>query len=152
MNPNSTIAEEEDGWFGDGSAFDSGEDLAAALMELAGVATQKLVTHARVVEVEDRGPRDMTFELLRPHQPEPERHVIATVRSRSWSPADQPLTWSVRSPGAEEVPSRQPGKTGWSIRSSVQMLQRTEEVMLKVREEAVSAALVAAARAFTSSR
>lgn len=148
MNP--MTEEEEDGWFGEGTAFDSGEDLAAALMELAGVATQKLVTHDRVAEVQERGPRDMTFELLRPHQPEPERHVTASARTNSWSPTDQPLTWSVRSAGTVPVPARQPGKTGWSIRSSVQLLQRTEEVLQHVREEAVSVALVAAARAFTT--
>ena len=162
MNP-TVPQEDEDGWFGDGSAFDSGEDLAAALLELAGVPADAAVAlpavrHAAVRRaasggVEERGRRDMIFEMLRPSHPEQERDVVATARARTWSSVNsEPLTWTVRSPGSVALPARQPGKTGWSIRSSVQLLQRTEEALESVREEAVSQALVAAARAFTSQR
>ena len=161
MHP-TTSEEEEDGWFGDGSAFDSGEDLAAALLELAGVPADAAVAlpavrhvavrRAAKPELIQRGRRDLIFEMLRPSGSEPEQDIMATARAHTWSSVNQPLTWTVRSPGSVSVPPRQPGKTGWSIRSSVQLLQRTEEVMQRVREEAVSNALVAAARAFTAQR
>jgi hypothetical protein len=147
MNP--TRQEEDDGWFGDGSAFDSGEELAAALLELAGTPTEAraLVAEQPASLFEERMGGDLMFELLRPETGRRGGSVETTARARSWGAVNTPLTWTVRKPGSIELPQRKPGKTGWSIRSSVAMLQRTEEVLLSLREEAVGATLVAASRA-----
>lgn len=149
MNPAIDVA--EDGWFGDGSAFDSGEDLAAALLELAGKpveARAALAEEPASSVFEERMGSDLMFEMLRPEHDERGRSIETTARARSWgSVSNTPLTWTVRTPGSAEVPQRTPGKTGWSIRSSVAMLQRTEEVLLSLREEAVSQTLAAASRA-----
>ncbi|MBV8445427.1 MAG: hypothetical protein JOZ92_05870 [Candidatus Dormibacteraeota bacterium] len=53
----------------------------------------------------------------------------------------------MRQPGIELLPPRQPGRTGWSIRNSVRMLEQLEDIMRRLREEAVTAAFIAAARA-----
>jgi hypothetical protein len=112
-------AVEEDDWFGEGSAFDSGEDLAAALLALAGTAGAN-------------GEHDAT--------------VIAGAPAAA--PAPVPLTWSVRKPGAVAIPTRQPGRSGWSIRNSVQLLHQAEEIIDRLRQEAVQATFDAAARAY----
>ena len=151
MNP--AVEDEEDGWFGEGSAFDSGEDLAAALMELAGVPTgiTFVEQESPATQLEEAGrPRDLTFEMLRPSH-----HTADTVAASSvgrWSSVNKPLTWTVRTPGSADVPARSPGKSGWSIRSSVAMLQRTEEMLLTLREEAVAATLIAASQAIRTSK
>lgn len=155
MSP--AIEEEEDGWFGEGSSFDSGEDLAAALMELAGTPVEALAeTLATDSEerssFEERAGSDLMFEMLRPQQGGADATVEGMAQPSRWASVNQPQTWSVRTPGSLDLPARKPGKTGWSIRSSVQLLQRTEEVMLSLREEAVSATLVAAARAVKTAR
>ena len=155
MSP--AIDEEEDGWFGEGSAFDSGEDLAAALLELAGTPVQAVAAEAEERSgFEERAGSDLMFELLRPQKGGADETVEATAHASKWSSATQSQTqartWTVRSPGSLDLPARKPGKTGWSIRSSVQLLQRTEEVMLSLREEAVNATLVAAARAVRTAK
>ena len=111
--------DEEEDWFGEGSAFDSGEELAAALLAIAGT------TRARV----------------------PVAAAAAVAAVAVAEPPRVPLTWTVRSPGSVPLPPRQPGRSGWSIRSSVQMLRRTEEVIQNLREDAVAASFDAAARA-----
>ena len=111
---NDLAPEDDDDWFGEGSVFDSGEELAEALLTLAGSAAPVVAPAAPVAVAE---------------------------------PPRVPLTWTVRSPGSVPLPPRQPGRGGWSIRSSVQVLRRTEEVLQNLREEAVAASLDAAARA-----
>jgi len=113
--------DEEEDWFGEGSAFDSGEELAAALLAIAGT------TRARV--------------------PVAAAAAVAVAAVAVAEPPRVPLTWTVRSPGSVPLPPRQPGRSGWSIRSSVQMLRRTEEVIQNLREDAVAASFDAAARA-----
>jgi hypothetical protein len=56
-------------------------------------------------------------------------------------------TWSVRIPGVQLLPARQPGRTGWSMGNSVRILRQTEELVARLREQAVVAAFAAAARA-----
>lgn len=148
-----TVEEEEDGWFGDGSAFDSGEDLAAALMNLAGTP----VGRAAIVEEpagsvfeEQMRSNDMIFELLAPATGEV-RSLEASAPPRKWSDGEA-QTWTVREPGSMTLPSRKPGKTGWSIRSSVLLLQRAEEVLISLREEAVDRSLLHASRAISWTR
>ena len=153
LNP--VVEEEEDGWFGEGSAFDSGEDLAAALMNLAGVPVSRATAveepAGSVFEQEMRS-KDMIFELLTPAgSGAASASLEGTAPARKWSD-DQALTWTVREPGSMSLPARKPGKTGWSIRSSVLLLQRAEEVLITLREEAVDRSLVAASRAINSTR
>jgi hypothetical protein len=149
-----TVEEEEDGWFGDGSAFDSGEDLAAALMNLAGTPVGRAAVAeepvASVFEEHQRS-NDMIFELLTPATGEV-RTLEATAPPRKWSSDGQAHTWTERQPGSMTLPSRKPGKTGWSIRSSVLLLQRAEEVLIILREEAVDRSLLHAARAINWTR
>ena len=114
-------ADDEDDWFGEGSAFDSGEDLAAALLAIAATARAPVMVA----------------------EPAPAGRAAAARPA----PVAQTLTWTVRRPGSVSIPMRQPGRTGWSIRSSVQVLHRTEEVMRHLREEAVVATFHHAARA-----
>jgi len=56
-------------------------------------------------------------------------------------------TWSVRIPGVQLLPARKPGRTGWSMDNSVRILRQTEELVARLREQAVVAAFAAAARA-----
>jgi len=136
---------EEDDWFGEGNAFESGEELAAALLALA---TQPDVDEPAAVAAEpamltapDSGD---SFVLVDGRDLAP---VIPRPQTAAPAPAPK-RTWSVRSPGAVALPPRAPGKSGWSIRNSVMVLQHTEEILNKLRQEAVAVSLLAAARAF----
>ena len=152
LNP--VIEEEEDGWFGEGSAVDSGEDLAAALMNLAGVPVGRVaVAEEPAVSVfeEQMRSNDMIFELLTPAGGE-SRSLEATAPPRKWSSDGEAHTWTERKPGSMSLPARKPGKTGWSIRSSVLLLQRAEEVLISLREEAVDRSLTHASRAINWTR
>lgn len=81
-------------------------------------------------------PRDPSGALLEPAPPPPP------------APAPPALpTWSVRIPGVQLLPARQPGRTGWSMDNSVRILRQTEELVARLREQAVVAAFAAAARA-----
>jgi len=93
----------------------------------------------------DAGHADGQFELVDPRNPD---------RAFEPEPAPPPPpppralpTWSVRIPGVQLLPARQPGRTGWSMDNSVRILRQTEELVFRLREEAVIAAFAAAARA-----
>ena len=139
---------QDDEWFGEGSAFDSGEDLAAALFALAGTSqTPAAIPKPEIiwpgvpaydadpvfVEVERQGGLD---EARRPGS-----QYGGARRTAS------PDTWSVRSPGEQLLPPKVSGRTGWTIRNSVAVLHRTEDAIAKLREEAVAMAFLAAAEA-----
>ena len=138
---------QDDEWFGEGSAFDSGEDLAAALFALAGatltevtpapeVAWPTVVPEANPVYVEVQRPNDFAG-ARRPGS------AYGGSRRASVSPG----SWSVRSPGEQLLPPKVSGRTGWTIRNSVAVLHRTEDAIARLREEAVAAAFLAAAEA-----
>jgi len=153
-NPAQLEVSDEEDWFGEGSAFDSGEELAAALFAMAGAEREaELVVappqagpaaHPRVA------PFDAPFEVIDGMQPVQEVAGVPGAAAPDAPPA--PHTWSVRTPGAETLPPRQHGRSGWSIRNSVQVLRRTESVMERLREQAVVAAFAAAARALSLER
>jgi hypothetical protein len=140
----------DDEWFGEGSAFDSGEDLAAALFALAGVEH----TDAAEVAVEE-----VAWPLLA--VPEPDTVFVEVQRSgavadagrpyssqgRSTSSSAPPRSWSVRAPGDALLPPTVSGRSGWTIRNSVAVLHRTEDAIARLREEAVAMAFLAAAEA-----
>ena len=136
-------------WFGDGSAFDSGEDLATALaglasgervwpvdvLNLAGVSVPAPGTPAHTV------PSQATSQPSQgpaaPVQPADEFQVAAMPSARGGPPSG----WSLRSP-APLIGRRRlaggpaPQGSGWSIRHSVQMLRMTEDTLYRLREEA----------------
>lgn len=141
----------DDEWFGEGSAFNSGEDLAAALFALAGArengpaaethwpaAAPVLTNHTVFVN-------DNVFEEVeRPGALEEARRP-GSFGNRVTTPASR--SWSVRSPGEQLLPPTVSGRSGWTIRNSVAVLHRTEDAIAKLREEAVAMAFLAAAEA-----
>ena len=139
---------QDDEWFGEGSAFDSGEDLAAALFALAGTTGGAVspapeaawptaaIPEANPIYVEVQRPNDFAG-ARRPGAASP------GARRSSASPG----SWSVRSPGEQLLPPKVSGRTGWTIRNSVAVLHRTEDAIARLREEAVAAAFLAAAEA-----
>jgi hypothetical protein len=138
---------QDDEWFGEGSAFDSGEDLAAALFALAGTTRSAVspppeviwptpVPEANPVYVELQRSGDFAG-ARRPGSP------YGGARRASASPG----SWSVRSPGEQLLPPKVSGRTGWTIRNSVAVLHRTEDAIARLREEAVAMAFLAAAEA-----
>lgn len=134
-------AEDED-WFGEGSMFESSEDLAAALFALAGTADPAAGGQvAPAPRPEHRIESiDPTFEVFEP---------LAAGRAAEKAPAPAaPSSWGLRKPGTVLLPPKRPGHTGWTIRNSVQVLHQTEEAMARLREQAVTTAFMSAAEAF----
>lgn len=110
-------------WFGNGTGFDSAAGLARALTALDG---------------------DTVFEVVDP------RDVTRTgdvTESDGDDGAVAVPAWSVRTPGVELLPPRQPGRSGWSMRNSVALLSQAENLVVRLRQEAVATAFSAAARA-----
>ena len=139
----------DDEWFGEGSAFDSGEDLAAALFALAGVAHSDVAPTA----AEDAWPviavpeTDNTFEEVQRPGSSSEAARPYSVLGTSTSTSAPPRSWSVRSPGEALLPPTVSGRSGWTIRNSVAVLHRTEDAIARLREDAVAMAFLAAAEA-----
>jgi hypothetical protein len=148
--PTATISSDEDDWFGEGNAFESGEELASALLAMAEEPEEAEVIAESQLEHTAGGQRE-TFVLL-------DADALLKPAASSEQPvsAAPPSTgsrsWSVRAPGAIPLPPRAPGRSGWTIRNSVQVLQRTEEIINGLRHEAIVTALGAAFRAFHPDR
>jgi hypothetical protein len=144
---------QDDEWFGEGSAFDSGEDLAAALFALAGTSVKASTTATLAPAPEISWP---TFVA-----PDADPVFVEVERPAGLDGAKRPgsqyggargavsssNTWSVRSPGEQLLPPTMSGRKGWTIRNSVAVLHRTEDAIAKLREEAVAMAFLAAAEA-----
>ncbi|MGO8686029.1 MAG: hypothetical protein ACLQT7_02415 [Candidatus Dormibacteria bacterium] len=135
-------------WFGEGSVFDTGEELAGALLVIAagrsGGSLEALALPAPGVPPEARhDPADPRRATVGAAQGAAEtggfdgEFQVATMPSAR---SAEPSGWSVRpaavvrrrwsggTPGAE--------RRGWSIRQSVQVLRLTEEILIRLREEA----------------
>ena len=139
---------EEDDWFGEGSSFDSGEDLASALFALAGTVDPSIGAPIPADEPVEPVVADGGVEIFDWVEPDG-TFSPASVRPAA-APAAAPRvpqTWGVRN-SASELPPRRPGASGWSIRNSVQVLHRTDEVLNRLREEAVLSAFSSAASVF----
>jgi len=138
----------DDEWFGEGSAFDSGEDLAAALFALAGVTHRSDASEAEVIPPVVPVPEVASafFEVERPAAVESARRPYSS-RARTTAPSAPPRSWSVRTPGDALLPPTVSGRSGWTIRNSVAVLHRTEDAIAHLREEAVAMAFLAAAEA-----
>jgi hypothetical protein len=142
---------QDDEWFGEGSAFDSGEDLAAALFALAGTSVKASTTATPAPEISwptfvapDADP--VFVEVERPTGLDGARRP-GSQYSGAKGAASSSNTWSVRSPGEQLLPPTMSGRKGWTIRNSVAVLHRTEDAIAKLREEAVAMAFLAAAEA-----
>jgi hypothetical protein len=139
----------DDEWFGEGSAFDSGEDLAAALFALAGV-TDRVEPPEAEVSPPPVAPvtsvESAFFEVERPTALESARRPYSS-RGRTNASSVAPRTWSVRAPGDALLPPTVSGRSGWTIRNSVAVLHRTEDAIARLREDAVAMAFLAAAEA-----
>ncbi|MGD1052949.1 MAG: hypothetical protein ABR950_03885 [Candidatus Dormibacteria bacterium] len=136
-------------WFGEGSVFDSGENLASAL---AALASGEMVWPVDALELSGvslaSDARDSGFEVeapagwppgatATPSQP-PEEFQIATMPSARGGP---PTGWALRAPVSVRLGRRlggatMPERSGWSIRQSVQVLRMTEDTLYRLREEA----------------
>ena len=138
----------DDEWFGEGSAFDSGEDLAAALFALAGASPSSRPQGAEVIwpsrpVVE----ADPVFVEVQRHGASREGARPAAAPAARSGAASASGTWSVRPPGDPLLPRTVSGRSGWTIRNSVAVLHRTEAAIARLREEAVEMAFLAAAEA-----
>jgi hypothetical protein len=143
---------QDDEWFGEGSAFDSGEDLAAALFALAGTTRIDSIPKADSVwpaAIEDlkvpQGDSDF-IEVARTGRLDGARRPNSTP-SGTRPTTTASASWSVRQPGEQLLPPTVSGRSGWTIRNSVAVLHRTEEAIAHLREEAVAMAFLAAAEA-----
>jgi hypothetical protein len=139
---------QDDDWFGEGSAFDSGEDLAAALFALAGTSATTPFREAEVSWPSFVAPdTDPVFvEVERSSGLDGARRPGSLHGDARGANANS-NTWSVRSPGEQLLPPTMSGRKGWTIRNSVAVLHRTEDAIAKLREEAVAMAFLAAAEA-----
>jgi hypothetical protein len=148
--------DEEEDWFGEGSAFDSGEELAEALFAMASAVREHSPLTAvapsaslvpEPIQAPEIPPREAAFEVVEPPAPGGDDGRAPVGVAPRATPS--PRTWSVRAPGVDPLPPRHHGRSGWTIRNSVQLLRRTESVMQQLREEAVLTAFAAAARALS---
>jgi hypothetical protein len=140
---------QDDEWFGEGSAFDSGEDLAAALFALAGATRNDAIPKAEVIwpsAFQAPEPESDFVEVARSGELETTRRPGSRYGSEGPS-SSSPSSWSVRSPGEQLLPPKVSGRSGWTIRNSVAVLHRTEDAIARLREEAVAMAFLAAAEA-----
>ena len=145
-----SVQDEE--WFGEGSAFDSGEDLAAALFALAGTTRIESIPKVEAdwpAVIDDlqvrQGDSDFVEVARTGSMEDARRPGSASGRTRMATTASS--TWSVRQPGEQLLPPTVSGRSGWTIRNSVAVLHRTEEAIAHLREEAVAMAFLAAAEA-----
>ena len=154
------LGEAGDDWFGDGTAFNSQAELAAALhaMSEAPLAPVQRQSHVPAADTDRAGDvgddaadgvvsdADVTFELVEHRSP-----AAPVPRPKAAKPhaESEPsvATWSVRVPGVQLLPQRQPGRTGWSLQNSVRILRQADELVLRLREEAIVTAFSATARA-----
>jgi hypothetical protein len=135
-------------WFGEGSVFDTGEELATAL---AALGSGQMVWPVDALELSGvsvpspgpaGGPGEGTAEWpparpTTPPQP-PDEFQVATMPSSRGGP---PTGWGRRAAVSISRPRRlgggaTPERSGWSIRQSVQMLRMTEDTLYRLREEA----------------
>jgi hypothetical protein len=137
----------EEDWFGEGSAFSSGEELASALMALVG---SRAAPAAAVPPPPPPAmpfvdaPRSRAAALAEPV----DEFQVASMPSFQGRGDALPAEQRQRASGWRQAPApTSPQRTGWSIRQGVQILRLTEETIVRLREEAAERtwALVAAA-------
>jgi hypothetical protein len=135
-------------WFGAGSVFETGEELANALMLLAsGQMTWPVpvLTLPGLAQHPPPSPEHPGAPAVPPGPPggpapaaPPDEFQVATMPS---SREREPSGWAGRSTAPLERRRRPRGgppltSSGWSIRQSVQILRVTEDILCRLREEA----------------
>ncbi len=137
--PDLSALDDED-WFGDGSAFDSGEDLAAALLVMAGVGTVEETASSSGVEIEFD---PVQPQRIPPAQDQPSGHGVEFVASGGEQKGHETPAagWKVVS-GLEE---RRTGAHKWSFRHGILAMRQTEDAMGRLQRGAVETAWAAAA-------
>jgi hypothetical protein len=150
-----------DDWFGDGSVFDTGEDLATAL---AALASGEMVWPVDALDLSGVSvPAPVPAGGPATDQPvgwppagsaappqSPDEFQVATMPS---SRGGLPSGWALHAPVSISRPRRlgggtTPERSGWSIRQSVQMLRMTEDTLYRLREEAAQLTWQLAALAY----
>ena len=151
-------------WFGEGSVFDSGEQLASALLALAATA-RRAPASPRMGSAErpPRLPAAVPARMASPvGEPGPELADGSLELVGEFQVAAMP-SFRARTPASPAPPRREPAglqrspamptrapraaRSGWSIRQSVQMLRTTEEILRRLRDEAAELAWYLAAAA-----
>ena len=142
--------EEEEEWFGEGSAFDSGEDLAAALFAMAGVQTADAPADGPGTLVASQAHDDSAYDEWSSRGAATATVPTAPMDLSSFQISERPAlvrpgpsTWGVREQG-----NMSRGPAQWGMRHSVQMLKTTEQVMARLQRDAIEVAFHAAARAY----
>lgn len=137
-------------WFGEGSVFDTGEELAAALLALAGAAPDALL--ARGPELQAGPPAVETVVAPSAAPPasggasrtEPAAGPVGEFQVASMPSFVKPVPKRGRVDRAgwqgSPVTVSRPQASGWSIRQSVQILRTTEAILIRLREEAAGLA------------
>jgi hypothetical protein len=134
-------------WFGEGSVFDTGEELASALMLLASAQVDEPIepltlvaapSSARPVRPEPVSAPSRPLAVAAPDLEPLSEFQVAPMPSMHSAP---PTGWAVRPAAA--VGRRHwtggappPQRSGWSIRQSVQTLRIAEDTLVRLREEA----------------
>jgi len=139
-------AELEEDWFGEGSAFDSGESLASALMALVGSRAAPPAVSRPEPSPVPAPPRPAP--PARPADAPPGEFQVAAMPSFRRDEAARPDDGRVSASGWRPVPRPVSApRSGWSIRQGVHILCATEAAMTSLREQAVERTweLVAAA-------
>ncbi|MBV9101678.1 MAG: hypothetical protein JOZ46_02820 [Candidatus Dormibacteraeota bacterium] len=151
-----------DDWFGEGTAFNSQADLAAALHAMTEQPAPTALPESEAQLEDDRDAAgdghvadgnghvpdgDVTFELME-HRALPLPPPVASPPVKPQPRVDAAVaTWSVRVPGVQLLPQRQPGRSGWSLQNSVRILRQADELVVRLREEAIVTTFSATARA-----
>lgn len=147
-------ADDEPDWFGETSPFDSEAHLAAALPDLL-LQTPRHGDDSPPPPP-TAPPDEQPLHVPEQASPSAEDHYFEVMQRRDTTldgtivvskPSLAAPAWSVRTPGVEPLPQREPGRSGWSIVNSVRILRRAEDLVMRLRQEAVVAAFNAAARA-----
>ena len=139
----------DEDWFGEGNAFDSGEDLASALMALVG-------SRATPVAAATVSPPPPAAAFQEDPRRRPEVHAepvdefqIAAMPSFRGREDGQPVDSRQTASGWRQTPrSVSSQRTGWSIRQGVHILRITEETLVSLREQAAERAWELAAAAY----
>jgi hypothetical protein len=140
----------EEDWFGEGSAFDSGESLASALMALVGTrAVPPPVSRPEPPPASAVAPRQAPPD--RPAAPAPPPGEFQVAAMPSFRRDESTQQSAARASAAGWRPAARPAsapRNGWSIRQGVHILRVTEQTLVSLREQAAECTWELAAAAY----
>ena len=149
--PDLSALDDED-WFGEGSAFDSGEDLAAALMAMAGggaspeaagglqfapLSPDDAISRGAGVQEASHG---FAFEPTRD-----EEVVVAPSHGEEVGSQTAP-TEEAPQPGwhPQTLKARRSGQRDWTFRNGILAMRKAEDSIARMRKSAIEVSWVAA--------